>query len=829
MNVFTEAETPQTTPLINPFLRYLALGWSVIPLQARGKLPESRLLPTVEDEAEPSKRKRSWKPYQTTAPTQAEVEAWWRNPSLNVGIVTGQVSGIVVLDLDNPLAIRTAYDWGVPQTPTVATGKGLHLYFRCLDTAIGNRANFASVEGFDFRGEGGYVVAPPSLHPEGRTYEWLHSPEDVALAEMPEWLQTLLLKDAVPTPNAPLPQTMPVREQGEPPAPPEPETQEDTDLSEAQQKYRFYAEQTIQAELQRLAGAPPGERNDHLNRSAFKLGQLVGIGVTDEQEIERRLTTVALTLGLTRKEARATIASGVRAGKGHPRVWLPGEGDPPDTPEARQKRESQASALIRLGKRAILFHNQDKELYARYAAESRYETHLINHPKSPFRLWVERQYFKETGITPGLQALQQALQHLEQEAYFEGDERKEFTRLGYIDDKVYLSLGDKQGHIVEVDREGWRLVQDAPLMFRTGTNAEALPIPERGGSVDALRPLLNLRDEKQWKLCVGWMVGALNPRGPYAHLVVHGEQGSGKSSLLRGVRACLDPAQAEENTDPRTRDDFMVTCLNNHIVSYDNLSALDDWFSDGLCRISSGAGLSKRKLYTNDLEVVIKVARPALLNGLLPLVQRPDLMERVILMELPRIRAEQRITERAFHRELERVVPGVLGALLEAVVVALQRRDTLHLPALPRMADFVTWVEAAAPALGWAQGAFLEAYDANILLKEEQVLELDEVAETLIAWADYKLQATGDECVLSMKQLLTELTALRLAGNDPHRLSAVAPNTRPPADWPDSPRGLLARLVRANPILRHYGIEYERGLRHKSGQHYRLRRWGDTP
>lgn len=795
----------------NPFLRYLALGWSVIPLQAKGKLPESRLLPQVEDEVDPDKRKRSWKPYQTSAPTTEQVDIWWRNPSLNVGIVTGQVSGIVVLDLDNPTAIRTAYDWGIPQTPTVATGKGLHLYFRAPEQVIGNRANFASVEGFDFRGEGGYVVAPPSLHPEGRTYEWLHSPEDVPLAEMPKWLQTLLLPEAMSTLNTPVPEV----DQGAP-RPNLPPIGENAERS----KYRYAAEQTIRMELEHLAETRKGERNDQLNRSAFRLGQLIAVGDADETEIQNRLLAVAQDLGLSRHEAQATIASGLRAGKQQPRTWAP---DPPSS-EAGQKQESQVSALIRLGETATLFHSPQGDRYARYPVGNRYDTHQIGHPRTPFALWLQRQFYLERGTPAAYYSVQQALTHLEQVALYVGEEHRVFTRLGHVDDTVYLALGDKQGHIVELDRSGWRLTQEAPVIFRSTRNAEALPLPERGGQLEALRPLLNLPSESAWQLCVGWMIGALNPRGPYAHLALYGEQGSGKSSLLRTLRHFVDPAYAAENAEPGSVDDLMVTAVNSHILSYDNLSNLGSDFNEWLCRLSTGAGLIRRKLYSDEEEVVLKAARPVILNGIVPLVQRPDLLERTIVVELPRIEPSRRMPERAFERELARIAPGVLGALLDAVVVALQRIDSVEVPLLPRMADFTLWVEAAAPSLGWKGGEFVTTYKANTATKEVQSLEADEVAETLVAWSRYKLPQVGDELPVTLKQLLSELSALRLAGNDPTRIASVAPTTRMPPEWPDSGKALLIRLAQAQPLLRQWGVEYERGIRKLYGQLYVVRR-----
>lgn len=805
--------SPLTLPAVtqNPFLRYLHLGWSVIPLQAKGKLPEPTLLPLLPD-GEEGCAKRSWKPYQSTPATEADVATWWRQTGINVGIVTGSVSGIVVLDLDNATAIRVAYERGIPETPRASTGKGLHIYFRAPAERLGNRAGFdPTVGGFDLRGEGGYVVAPPSIHPNGSAYTWLQSPEDCPVAEIPEWLHQLLLRESPKYTDLTASEAV-----TEHPA---------TALSDSD-RTRLGVNATIKAELDQVRQTRQGGRNDQLNRSAFVLGQLVGAGLADERDIEQRLESVALATGLSRHEVRATIASGMSAGKRNPRppfdLLTPKETASRDERADGPKRETQAEVMIRLGKQATLFHSPQQECYARFTIGNRYETHPIGHPRSPFGLWLQRQFYLERGTPAALYSVQQALMHLEQLALFEGERHKVFTRLGYVEDTVYLALGDLAGNVVEIDRGGWRLVRDVPVLFRSTRNAEPLPIPERGGSIEALRPFFNLATEEAWKLCIGWLIGTLNPRGPYAHLFLLGEQGSGKSSLLRVLRNLVDPAYAAENAEPKTVDDLMVTAVNSHILSYDNLSGMSSDFADWLCRLSTGAGLIRRKLYSDELEVVLKAARPVILNGIVPVVSRPDLLERTIVVELPRINSTHRIAERRFTGELAPLLPGVFGALLDAVVVALQRLDTVQLPHLPRMADFTLWVEAAAPALGWEPGAFVAAYKANTATKEEQLLEGDEVAETMVAWARYKLPPVGSEASLTMKQLLAELTALRMAGNDPSQIAKVSPTTRTPPEWPDSARALQVRLASAKPLLRQLGVEYERGARKEHGQLYRV-------
>jgi len=158
---------------------YLARGWSVLPIRARDKRP---LLP--------------WERLRIDRPSATEVIDWFRQwPRANIGIVTGEISNLVVLDVDpkhggDDSLERLQQRFGtLPQTVEARTGGGgRHLYFLHPDVIVHNRAGLA--QGIDVRGDGGYVVAPPSVHPNGTQYSWApgHSPEDMVLAPLPRWL-----------------------------------------------------------------------------------------------------------------------------------------------------------------------------------------------------------------------------------------------------------------------------------------------------------------------------------------------------------------------------------------------------------------------------------------------------------------------------------------------------------------------------------------------------------------------------------------------------------------------------------------------------------------
>jgi replicative DNA helicase len=178
-------------------LNYLRKGLSVIPLwsplmikkgppryfveQMEKKLEENRKSekPLPENEIRRDALVKqckvpviSWKEYQTRLPTEEEVCAWFdQNPDANIGIVTGAISGLVVFDLDSDDAVAYANEkGGFPETPKVKTGKGYHLYLKHPGFEIRNNVNVKRKT--DVRADGGYVVAPPSVHGSGHIYEW---------------------------------------------------------------------------------------------------------------------------------------------------------------------------------------------------------------------------------------------------------------------------------------------------------------------------------------------------------------------------------------------------------------------------------------------------------------------------------------------------------------------------------------------------------------------------------------------------------------------------------------------------------------------------------
>lgn len=249
------------------------LGFSVIPLKPRDKRASVK-----------------WEAYQANRASLEQVRRWAAREDSNIGIVTGAISGLVVLDLDSADAVKEADGLGIPDTITARTGKGMHVYFQHPGGTIGNRTGLRS--GWDIRGDGGYVVAPGSVHPNGSTYEWENPPGLFELAPLPDWLANML----------------------------EEPTHKPRDAANNNQGGgSAWAEAALRNELADLANAPEGQRNAALNKAAFSLAQIVAGGHLDEGEVKRRMHATAAAIGLDADEIAPTIESGFKDGSTQPR------------------------------------------------------------------------------------------------------------------------------------------------------------------------------------------------------------------------------------------------------------------------------------------------------------------------------------------------------------------------------------------------------------------------------------------------------------------------------------------------------------------------------
>jgi hypothetical protein len=479
-----------------------------------------------------------------------------------------------------------------------------------------------------------------------------------------------------------------------------------------------------------------------------------------------------------------------------------------EPPPSQNHPTTQARDLAELTKDLELIHTPQNEGFARVPIDDQRQETLVLR-SSVFRQWLTRCFYQAHGKPPNAQALQDVIALLEARARFEGREAPLWVRVAPYENRIYIDLCNSAHEAVEISADGWRIVSDSPVYFRRAKGMLALPSPVRGGSLSLLRQFINVGHDQNWILCASWLVAALRPRGPYPVLILQGEQGSAKSTMAKLLRRIVDPYVALVRTPPRDERDLVIAADNSWVLAYDNLSGMPHWLSDSFCRLATGGGFSTRRLYTDSEEQIFEAMRPVILNGIDHLPERADLAERALVLTLPSISEADRKDEDDLYAEFEAALPGILGALFDAVGIALKRRSSIRLANKPRMADFAAWATAAEPGLGLPEGAFMNAYLGNRAEAVQETVEGDPVGAAICTLMDSLEPPIWEG---TCKDLLPEL--LRFV-NDAEKTSR---------DWPRTPRALSSRLRRLATFLREVGIVIEFGARSGRGRPLRLTR-----
>jgi len=447
------------------------------------------------------------------------------------------------------------------------------------------------------------------------------------------------------------------------------------------------------------------------------------------------------------------------------------------------EKDTQAQALVKLAETFDLFHTPDNVPYATITINNHSENWPIKSER--FQLWLKRQFYKQQGKPPSAQALTDAIGVLICKSLFEGQAHDVYLRVAGDNNKIWIDLCNEQWQVVEIDNQGWKVIDKSPVKFRRNDSMAPLPPPESGGSIGDLRQFLNCSDD-DWRLIVAWMLATFRTGCPYPILAIRGEQGSAKSTTARILKALADPNQSPLNSTPNEERDLWVVANNEHALVFDNLSGLTNRMSDAFCKLSTGGGLKLRKLFTNDEVEVFKATRPCIFNGIEDVICRPDLAERSVSINLPAIEKNGRRDEKTLWQEFNAARPKILGAICTVLSQALRELPNTSLKEKPRMADFVLWITAAESALGWENHSFVKLYQKNLSESTGSGLEADTFASALC-----DLLTDVPEWSGSWKELLEKLS-----------------DGKPVREWPASAKGVSNRLVRLSPMLRQAGIDW---------------------
>jgi hypothetical protein len=464
----------------------------------------------------------------------------------------------------------------------------------------------------------------------------------------------------------------------------------------------------------------------------------------------------------------------------------PAEDSEPDTGWAK-------AGLVAIASEGELFAAPDGTPYATLPVGDHMESWRIR--SEGFRDLLAKTYYVRTGKVPRTQQMSEAVGTVAGIARFDGVVHDVHLRVADHDGAIYIDLADPAWRAIEVTSNAGAVVDRPPVRFRRPRSMLALPVPERGGTIADLRGFVNTSDDEAWMLLVAWLLFAMSPAGPYPIAVLHGEQGSAKTTAARLVRSLIDPNASPVRAAPKDVDDLMVACANGHVVALDNLSSITPWLSDALCRVATRSGLSKRMLYTDGEEHILDACRPQMLNGISDLATRGDLLDRSLLIELEPIVPADRRTLQDVLDEFELVRPRILGAMLDVLVAVLREKPKMAatIGTLPRMADLALFVTAAEEALGWERDSFIHAYGANRRRAHWLALEASVLAQPLRALLEQHDEWTG-----TAEELRVALLDLAPDGTGRSRY------------WPSNAWAMSNALSRLGPNLRAAGIAVEK-------------------
>jgi hypothetical protein len=452
-----------------------------------------------------------------------------------------------------------------------------------------------------------------------------------------------------------------------------------------------------------------------------------------------------------------------------------------DQDDEEKRRPSQATLLVKLAReRFTLVAGDDGRPYAVAKRGPGIARPLRG--ANGLRKFLARLYAESCGGTaPSQSALADALNVLEGYAT-DGDAEPVHLRVAPYRDGIAVDLGTPDGRCVLVDNHTWVIVDRAPVLFRRTNLTAPMPIPEQGGALEPLLNLINV-DDDQRRLLAGWLVSALIPDIPHAILAVFGEQGTAKSTATKLLMQLVDPSTAPLRSPPRDVRQWAVTANASWTVALDNLSDIQPWLSDLLCKAVTGDGHVDRALYSDDDVSVLRFRRVLAINGVSLGALRGDLADRFVPVELEVIDKQHRRSDKKIKEAVESAMPGALGALLDLLVKVLAELPDIELDSMPRMADFARVLASVDKVTGWETlKTYLDAFDG--------------LAETVVA---------SDPFADSLRKFADQHPGTPWEGEVGDLLELIPLPEQKPRDWPKTSQAVGGRLKRSAPALRQLG------------------------
>lgn len=377
------------------------------------------------------------------------------------------------------------------------------------------------------------------------------------------------------------------------------------------------------------------------------------------------------------------------------------------------------------------------------------------------------------------------------EAFADENQVEMSNRSGWGDGGTDLcvDLGDSKWQAVRVSNGQWELMTNPPVHFYRFAHQQSLPTPDREGDIRELLPhlpqLVNPHDQL---LLLAWVATAWLPI-PRPILTLVGTHGAAKSTMTAFIRRVLDPSRAEL-LGKDARGDLPLTFHKHAIAAFDNVDDLTPAEADLFCQAITGRAIARRQLYTDGEEFILAFRRAVIINGLRLPTNRPDLLDRVLPLELERISPERRLSSRQVEVSFEQARPRIVGGIFNTLAQAMALLPSVPDKGLGRMADFHHWGRAVAIAVGQT----IEEFDAAYQMAEGR--QKRGAADNTLAQAILLFAKEAHSWEGSPSELYKRLSEVAKEGQLPRNHEF----------WPESHLGLSRALKQLGETLADHGV-----------------------
>lgn len=471
---------------------------------------------------------------------------------------------------------------------------------------------------------------------------------------------------------------------------------------------------------------------------------------------------------------------------------------------AGRNNPHQGEALTRICEESIktYFTDQQGEPFIVLPINNHLET--CSARSTRLRNWLAGLFREKNQHPPTSDALKQAQIQVEVRCS-KTDQIELFNRIGWCEGAIYYDLTAPDWSGVKITKEGWEIAA-LPPVFRRYKHQARQVTPTKDESPNNLLKFCNIREDDHCLFMVT-LATFFIPDFPHAIPNLDGAQGSGKSVTSKNIKNLIDPSVVTLMSTPKDLEHVQMTAEKHWVSTFDNISRVPEWFSDFLCRGVTGEGDMKRSLYTNDDEFIRSYRRCFVLNGIGTYAERPDLLDRSIIFEIPELGVKR--PEDDIKEEWRQMLPGILGGFFTAISKAMGVVDQIKGHEAFRMSDFARWGAALAGPLGYSQDEFFTKYQESVKRKWEEAADINTLSGKIVEL----VQSQG-----------------KWKGSYSDLLEAINPkNPNRDKNLPDSPRKLSSALKRIGPLLhtRKIKVAYPDKREAGIGRHLIVLHWAD--